>query len=81
MYSVYILMMSNGKYYVGQTNNLKSRLHRHRTGQCRSTKGHLPVELLYSEKHDTRSDAMKRETYLKSLKSHEALSQIITLNE
>ena len=77
MYTVYILLLSNGKYYVGQTRDIGERLNRHATGQVKSTKAFLPVELVYTENLTTRSEAMNREYYLKSLKSHRALYEII----
>ena len=77
MFYVYILELSNRKYYTGQTKDVALRIIRHQTGQVRSTKGFRPVKLIYSEDVTTRSDAMKREKYLKSLKSNKALREII----
>ena len=77
VYVTYILLLSSGKYYIGQTNDIHKRLIRHQTGQVRSTKHFRPVQLLYTEKFTTRSESMIREKYLKSLKSHVALHTII----
>lgn len=77
MFYVYILELSSCKYYIGQTKDVALRIIRHQTGQVSSTKGFRPVKLIYSEELNTRSDAMKREKYLKSLKSHKALQEII----
>lgn len=77
MYVIYILLLSSGKYYIGQTNDIHKRLVRHQTGRVLSTKAYRPVKLLYTEKFTTRSEAMSREKYLKSLKSHVALHDII----
>ena len=51
--------------YVGWTNDLDRRLAQHNAGTgARTTRGRSWV-LLYSERHETRSDAMHREWYLK----------------
>ena len=70
-YWVYILQNEiTGKLYKGQTSDMKSRLERHNThefGSMRYTYKHKgPWRLIHSEEHSTRSDAMKREKFLKS---------------
>jgi len=51
--------------YVGWTNDLDRRLAQHNAGTgARSTRGRSWV-LLYSERHETKSDALHREWYLK----------------
>ncbi|MBI3338466.1 GIY-YIG nuclease family protein [Candidatus Saccharibacteria bacterium] len=80
MFYVYILLLGNDAYYVGQTNNLDQRLYRHNAGQVRSTKGFLPVRLMHSESFQTRSESVKREKELKSWKSHEALKRLISVS-
>jgi len=51
--------------YVGWTNDLDRRLAQHNAGiGARTTRGRRWV-LLYSERHETKSDAMHREWYLK----------------
>jgi len=70
MFYIYILYsISHDRYYIGQTNNLVSRIRRHNKGYVKSTKAYLPWEIVYSEEFTTRAEAVKRETYLKSLKS------------
>lgn len=70
-YWVYILQNeTTGKLYKGQTSDLGKRIERHNThesGSMRYTyKQKGPWKLIYSEKHSTRSEAMKREKFLKS---------------
>lgn len=77
MYFVYILRLSNERYYVGQTNDLAQRLECHQSGQSVYTKKFLPVELIYSEEHESRSAAMKREKHLKSLKNRRTLESVM----
>ena len=78
MFWVYILKRADNKYYIGQTNNLEARLIRHKAGYCKSTKPYLPVKLVRYEAYKTRSEALVREKYLKNLKSHSAISEILS---
>ena len=78
MYFVYILksLMDSG-YYIGQTKNLDDRLKKHNSGQVRSTKSRLPFVLVRKEVFPTRSEARKRENYLKKLKGGNEFKKII----
>jgi predicted GIY-YIG superfamily endonuclease len=65
-YFVYILRCLDGSFYIGHTNDLASRLHRHAT--CRGathTSEHRPRKLVYTEECESRSAAMARERQLK----------------
>jgi putative endonuclease len=65
---VYILCSRrDNSYYIGQTNSIEQRLERHNRGQIKSTKHRFPFDLVYSEKYNTRREAMLREKHLKSL--------------
>jgi len=65
---VYVLGCADGARtltYVGWTNDIDKRLARHNAGKgARSTRGRIWM-LLYSERCETRSDAMSREWHLK----------------
>ncbi len=63
--------------YIGQTNNLADRISRHNMGRSKYTKAKLPWSLLYYETFETRSAAVKRERYLKSLHSKQHVLDII----
>ena len=68
MYFVYILRTSLNTLYVGSTNNLTRRVKEHQNKTSRSAKYiryFNSVELVYNEKYETRSEAMKREIQLK----------------
>ncbi|MCF7836866.1 GIY-YIG nuclease family protein [Candidatus Gracilibacteria bacterium] len=79
MYFIYILQSEKDQgFYIGQTNNLTKRLSRHNTGQVKSTRNRVPLKIVISEKYETRSDAMRREKYLKSLKSGREFKKILT---
>ncbi|OGG11664.1 hypothetical protein A2Z00_00005 [Candidatus Gottesmanbacteria bacterium RBG_13_45_10] len=78
MPSTYILRSKkDGRYYIGSTDNLKNRLLQHNNGQSRYTKGRGPFIIVYREDYQTRSEAKKREYYLKSLKSRTAIEKIV----
>ncbi|MBI2032724.1 MAG: GIY-YIG nuclease family protein [Candidatus Levybacteria bacterium] len=68
---------SSGKYYIGSTDNLEKRLIRHDKGYSRYTKNKGPFKIAYKKEFQTRSEAKKREYYLKSLKSKVAIEKLI----
>lgn len=64
----YILRCSDGTYYTGWTNDLEKRLAAHNSKKgAKYTKARLPVELVYYEKFEDKSDAQKREYAIKKL--------------
>lgn len=68
LYFVYILRTSSNTLYIGQTNNLEKRLKEHQnktTKSARYIKYFDSFQLVYSEKHPTRIEAMRREYQLK----------------
>jgi putative endonuclease len=68
MYKVYVIYSKKaGKYYTGQTEDLKRRLNEHNEGtHGKYTKNKGPWELLYFEEFKTREEALRREKYLKT---------------
>lgn len=67
---VYILQsLTTNRLYIGQTNDLQDRFRRHNIGLVPSTRNERPWMLRHMEEYETRNEAIKRETYLKSLKS------------
>jgi putative endonuclease len=81
MYYVYILYNKEiDKYYTGQTKDLASRLKDHniKGHKVKFTKKYEGLwEIKYKEKFDTRSEAVKREKYIKSRKSREFIENLI----
>jgi putative endonuclease len=66
---VYILKCKDETLYTGYTNDLKNRIKVHNSGKgAKYTRCRLPVELVYYEEYETKSEAMKREYYIKGLK-------------
>jgi len=67
MYYIYILQSKKDKqFYVGYTDDLRSRLKLHNAGRVESTKYRLPLELVYYEACINQQDATHREKYLKT---------------
>lgn len=73
---VYILLMNNEEYYVGQTGNLFNRIHQHRNNQSQSTRGKDP-KLQWFCTTATRDEATELEQYLKHLNSNPIGKRII----
>ena len=68
---VYILLCSDGTYYVGMTSNIELRIYRHDTGYYEGsyTSTRLPVKLMYYEEFPSFWPAMEREKQLKKWSS------------
>lgn len=80
MFIVYILQsISDGHYYIGQTNNIEERLKKHNKGMILSTKHRRPFVIVKTETYKTRGEARKRENYLKSLKGGNEFKKIIKM--
>lgn len=74
-YFVYILLCSDKTLYTGWTNNLDKRLIAHNFSKkgAKYTQTRRPVEMVYSEKFESRSLAMKREWQIKQMTRQEKL--------
>ncbi len=77
MYYCYILLLSNNQLYTGFTNDVKRRIHEHKSGKVKFTSQRLPVKLIHYEAYMLKSDAMRREKYLKTTEGKYFLHQQI----
>ena len=66
---VYILLLTGGEYYIGQTREIDERMHEHRNNMSQSTKGREP-KLQWFTTVDTRSQAADLESELQELNSN-----------
>jgi putative endonuclease len=67
MYYTYVLQsLSDNKFYIGFTQDLKQRFEQHEKGLVSSTKHRRPLKLIYYEACLDRADATKREQYFKT---------------
>jgi putative endonuclease len=72
-YTYIIKSESYNTFYYGSTNNPYRRLKEHNKGKVRYTKGRRPWKLQYFELFGTRSEAMKREKFFKTIEGYEYL--------
>ena len=73
----YILKCSDGSLYCGWTNDTEKRLKAHNDGTAsKYTRSRRPVEMVYIECFDSKSEAMKREAALKKLTRKQKLELI-----
>ncbi len=78
---VYILENENGICYIGSTADITKRLQNHNDKEQKGwTRKRGTWKLIYTEKYETRSEAMKREKYLKSLKSGKRIKQLLNIS-
>ncbi len=66
MVKVYVLKGSNGKRYVGITNDIERRLAEHRLHRSKGSQILGDFELLLVEEYEDHASARKREVFLKS---------------
>ena len=67
-WSVYILRCGDGTFYTGITNDIGKRIESHSSGHgSKYTRSRLPVELVYQEQANNRSEATRRELEIKGL--------------
>lgn len=67
MYHVYALKSLIRNYiYVGISDNIGRRFEQHQRGYNKTTKPYLPFVIIYKEEFKSRTEARKKEKYLKS---------------
>ncbi len=76
---VYIVRCHDQTLYTGWTNHLEKRIEAHNAGKgAKYTKARRPVELVYFETFERKSDALKREYQIKQLKKSEKEKLILS---
>lgn len=73
----YILRTVSGHYYVGSTDDIRTRLAYHRAGRVPSTRRYLPVTPVYIEEFETKSEAQSQEYRIKGWKSKKLIESMI----
>lgn len=77
-YYIYVILSIEGFLYKGMTDNLKRRLIEHNSKALSFwTKRGTNRELIYKEEFDDKTDALKREKWLKTGVGREYLDRII----
>ena len=78
MFYTYILQSNKNKeLYIGYTADLKKRMKEHNQGLNFSTKRYLPWEVIYYEACKEKSDAKRREMYLKTTQGNRLIKRRI----
>ncbi len=74
---VYMVMCADGSLYTGWTTDTEKRVAVHNSEKgAKYTRGKRPVKLVYSERFDTKSEALKREWAIKRLSHDEKIKLI-----
>ena len=74
---IYIVRCKDGSLYTGYAKDIEQRVAKHNSGQgAKYTKIRRPVELVYQEVFDTKSEAMKREYEIKTFSRQKKLQLI-----
>ncbi|MDN8848284.1 GIY-YIG nuclease family protein, partial [Staphylococcus aureus] len=64
---IYIVKCKDGSLYTGYAKDVTQRIAKHNNGQgAKYTKIRRPVQLVYQEMFDTKSEALKREYEIKT---------------
>lgn len=72
---LYFLKLVNGNIYKGLTTNLKRRINEHKRGKVLSTRNYLPAMLIGYESYLLKSDAKRREKFLKTTEGRRLLGR------
>lgn len=75
MYYLYLLFLNNNTIYIGTTDNLKRRIKEHNASKVTSTKHKRPLKLIYYEAYLLKTDAQRRERFLKTTEGKRLLKQ------
>jgi putative endonuclease len=68
MFYTYVLKsLIDGTHYYGYTSNIEMRLKYHNSGKSKYTSKKKPWVLHYVEEYDVKTDAIKRESFFKSI--------------
>jgi putative endonuclease len=65
------------KYYTGVTDDLEWRLERHNSGWGKYTRKGIPWTIVYTEEYSNKGEALKRERYIKRMKSRSYIESLI----
>ena len=78
IFKVYILQSKkDGTYYIGYTTDLNRRLSEHNSGKSTYTSLKMPWNVVYYERFSTRTEALKREKFLKKQRNRTFYEKLI----
>ena len=77
-YYVYIIeSLVDSSFYIGYTSDLERRINEHNEGKSKFTSKKRPWKIVYTEEFCYKSDAIKREKFLKKQKNRYFYNRII----
>ena len=65
---------------MGYTENIEKRFAEHNSGKCKYTSGRMPWEIIHTEEFMEKSNAMKREKFLKSGQGRKYLDNLFKIS-
>jgi putative endonuclease len=74
-YTYFLKSGANGDLYIGSCEDLIARFKKHNQGHVKSTKPNRPWKLMGYEVFNTRSEAYRREKFLKTGQQKEVLKK------
>ena len=75
---VYVLRSLRDRlFYIGYSDDLRTRVKDHNAGKNVSTKNRRPLELIFYEAYPSKADALRRESYFKTTKGKVTLRQML----
>ena len=80
MYTTYVVKNDGGKIYIGQTDDLNTRLRLHNEKafkKCYTSRFDGRWDLIYQEQVSTRQEVLKREKQLKSYRGRKFIKTLI----
>ena len=78
MYYVYIIQSQfDSTFYIGYSENIEERLKEHNFGRTNYTSKKRPWSLVYFEEFENKTDAIRRELFLKRQKNKEFYQRLI----
>ena len=74
-YFVYIILTKDNTLYCGFTDDVQKRFEAHLAGKgAKYTRSHKPEKIVYQACFDTKSEAMKEEKRIKSMKREDKIA-------
>ncbi|MCX6319941.1 MAG: GIY-YIG nuclease family protein [Bacteroidetes bacterium] len=72
-YSYILISLTTGRRYFGSCEDLEKRLKKHNAGNVKSSKPYRPYRILYYETFATKTEALARERFYKTVDGYRHL--------
>lgn len=80
LYAYVIQSEGDKSFYKGHCQDLNLRIEQHNSGKTVSIKNKIPFKLVYFEKFETRTEAIKREKYFKTAAGRKFIKNKLHIN-